>query len=57
MTAQVVSSQDEVNHVQSALYDKQQLRLQSPVPESPVPSRDGIKIFVCISLITAQVDT
>ena len=57
MTAQVVSSQDEVNHVQSALYDKQQLRLQSPVPESPVPSRDGIKIFVYIRLITAQVDT
>ena len=57
MTAQVVSSQDEVNHVQCALYDKQQLRLQSPVPESPVPSRDGIKIFVYISLITAQVDS
>ena len=48
MTVQVVSSQDEVNHVQSALYDKQPLRLQSPVPESPVPPRDGIKIFFFI---------
>ena len=57
MTAQVVSSQDEVNQVQSALYDKQPLRLQSPVPGSPVPSQDGIKIFVYISLVTAQIDT